>query len=65
MKHHFGKYLYLIPLGLLIVSVSQILFRFIEVSDLIKGLSFGLGIGIMLLAFIKREIKHAKPGPFK
>jgi hypothetical protein len=60
MKHYFGKYFYLIPLGLLIVSVSQILFRFIEISDLVKGLCFGLGIGIMLLAFIKRDIKHAK-----
>lgn len=54
MKHRFGKYFYLIPLGLLVSSVSQILFRFIEVSDSVKGLSIGIGIGITLLAFIKR-----------
>jgi len=57
MKQRFGKHFYLIPLGLFISSLSVILFRFIEVPDLVKGVGFGIGLGLMLVPFIKRY-KH-------
>ena len=58
MKRRFGKHFYLIPLGLFISSLTVVLFRFTEGSDLVKGLGVGVGIGLMLVPFIKRY-KHS------
>lgn len=58
MKQRFGKYFYLIPLGLILISISQILFRYIQASDFVKGASIGVGIGLMFIPFIKKP-KHS------
>jgi hypothetical protein len=58
MKQRFGKHFYLIPAGLFITALSLILFRFIAAPDPVKGLSIGVGIGLMLIPFIKRY-KHS------
>ncbi|WP_162903153.1 hypothetical protein [Taibaiella koreensis] len=60
MKQHFGKYFFLIPLGLFISAASLILFRYVSAPDMVRGLSLGTGIGLMLLAFIKQP-KQARP----
>ncbi len=54
MKQRFGKYFFLIPLGLFISALSVILFRYVSAPDMVLGALFGAGIGLMLLAFIKR-----------
>lgn len=54
MKQRFGKYFYLLPLGLFVIAASQVIFRFINVSDFVKGSSMGFGIGLMIVALIKK-----------
>lgn len=58
MKQRFGKYFYLFPLGLFIIAVGQITFRFITVSDFVKGSSMGFGIGLMIVALIKKTASN-------
>jgi len=44
--------------GLLISSISQIGLHFTQMSDFVSGIIMGIGIGVMLLAFIKQRRKH-------
>jgi F0F1-type ATP synthase assembly protein I len=44
--------------GLLICSISQIASHFTKMPDFVSGLLMGVGIGVMLLAFIRQ-----KPNP--
>ena len=41
--------------GLLISSISQIASHFTQMSDFVSGIIMGIGIGVMLLAFIKQR----------
>jgi hypothetical protein len=43
--------------GLLILSVAQILPRFISLLDYQKGIFMGIGIGLMLLSFTLNKQK--------
>ena len=45
--------------GILIIVVSQIFSHFVELPDLTKGLFFGIGIGILLLAIICGKYRTA------
>lgn len=40
----------LLSLGMFVVAISQITSRFYEISDVTKGLFFGIGIGLLILA---------------
>ena len=41
--------------GLLISSISQIASHFTKMPDFVSGILMGIGIGIMLLAFIRQK----------
>lgn len=41
--------------GLLIISISQIASHFTKMPDFVSGLLMGIGIGVMLLAFIRQK----------
>ena len=43
----------LLPIGLLISSASQVAIHLTHLPDIITGTLTGIGIGVMLLAFIK------------
>lgn len=43
--------------GLMISSVSQITSHFTKMPDFVSGLLMGIGIGVMLLAFVGRKSK--------
>jgi hypothetical protein len=45
--------------GLMISTVSQIAGHFIKMPDFISGSLMGIGIGVMLLAFIRQQRKTA------
>ena len=46
------KSVILMSSGIFIIAVSQIFSHFVELPDLTKGLFFGIGIGMLLLAII-------------
>jgi hypothetical protein len=46
-------------IGLLIISVSQIVLHFTTMPDFVTGSLMGIGIGIMLLAIIRPKPKAA------
>ena len=50
----------LMSLGLLLIATSQIFSRFIELSDFAKGSFIGIGIGLLLSAFIFGNFKTAQ-----
>lgn len=41
--------------GLLLVSTALFINRFVQVADFIKGLIFGVGIGLMILFVLKKR----------
>lgn len=43
--------------GLMISSTSQIVSHFIKMPDFISGSLMGIGIGVMLLSFIRQKPK--------
>jgi hypothetical protein len=50
---------FLIAVGLLVISTSQIIAHYIGLSDFILGSLTGVGIGLMLLSFLKPKNKMA------
>ena len=46
------KSVILMSSGMFIIAFSQIFSHFVELPDLTKGLFFGIGIGMLLLAII-------------
>ena len=54
------KSLILMSIGMFVIAVSQILSHFVELPDLTKGLFFGIGIGMLLLAIIFNNFKTAQ-----
>lgn len=59
MQQKFGRSFVLIPIGLFIIALTAILSRKIAMPDMIRGLSMGVGLGLMILAFVRRKIKPA------
>lgn len=57
MKQKFGKYFFLVPLGLFVLSLSLILRQFSHLPDLTSGLITGAGLGLTLLPFVIRKMK--------
>ena len=58
MKQRFGKLFILIPIGLVLMACALIVFQLTQLSDALKGILFGLAIGIMLIPFTLRRFKH-------
>ncbi len=54
------KSLILMSIGMFVIAVSQIFSHFVELPDLTKGLFFGIGIGMLLLATIFSNSKTAQ-----
>jgi hypothetical protein len=46
--------------GMFIIAVSQIFSHFVELPDFTKGLFFGIGIGMLLLAIIFGKYRTAQ-----
>lgn len=59
MKQKFGKSFVLVPIGLFFIALTLILSREIVLPDVIRGFSLGVGLGLMILAFIFRKIRSA------
>jgi len=53
------KALILIPIAMFIIAASQIFSQFVALTDITKGLSIGIGIGLLLTALIFRNFKAA------
>ncbi len=49
------KSLMLLSIGILTIATSQILTHYLKVSDLMQGLSFGVGIGLLITAIVFRN----------
>ncbi|MCG2459385.1 hypothetical protein K8352_01335 [Flavobacteriaceae bacterium F89] len=45
--------------GILIISLSQIVPQFLEISDMAKGLMMGVGIGILVVAIVFNSYRPA------
>lgn len=56
MKRKFGKQFVLIPVGLFFLAGTLTLSQFQNIPDLLKGLLFGIGIGLIALPFILKRI---------
>ena len=54
------KSLILMSIGIFVIAVSQIFSHFVKLPDLTKGLFFGIGIGMLLLAIIIGNFKIAQ-----
>ncbi|WP_420571993.1 hypothetical protein [Kordia sp.] len=48
-----NKGILLIVLGILFISVSQVISHYIKVSDFISGLCKGVGIGILIITILR------------
>lgn len=57
MKQKFGKWFILIPIGLFFLSGTMIITQFTNTPDVVSGLLFGIGIGLIALPFILKKIK--------
>ena len=51
------KTLVLVSIGLFVIAASQIISHYIELNDLIKGSSIGVGIGLSLTAIVFGKLK--------
>nr|WP_309755717.1 hypothetical protein [Flavobacterium sp.] len=54
------KSVILMSSGMFIIAVSQIFSHFVELPDFTKGLFFGIGIGMLLLAIIFGKYRTAQ-----
>ena len=52
------KWFWLLPIGLLVISISITLNQYVLITDWSKGLWFGAGIGLLVLAFMRPRIKQ-------
>jgi hypothetical protein len=57
MQKKFGRSFVLIPIGLFFIALTLIFSREIAMPDVIRGFSLGVGIGLMILAFMLRKIR--------
>ena len=47
--------------GMFVISLSKLLAHYIEVSDVLKGISTGIGFGLIALALISFKLSIYKP----
>jgi hypothetical protein len=59
MKRKPRKQFILIPIGLFFTSCALLISQRTEISDAVKGVIFGIPIGIMLFPFILTRFKKA------
>ena len=52
-----NKALVLLSIGIFIISVTQLISQFIGLNDIVKGISIGFGIGLLLIAIIFGNLK--------
>ncbi|WP_417800207.1 hypothetical protein [Tenacibaculum sp.] len=52
----------LLSIGILTIASSQILTRYVKVSDLTHGLSIGIGIGLLIMAIANSNLQAKKAG---
>lgn len=57
MNQKFDKSSISIPIGLFFLSGTIILSQFENIPDTLRGILFGISIGLIALAFIKSRIK--------
>ncbi|MGB7785324.1 MAG: hypothetical protein WBL27_04410 [Salinimicrobium sp.] len=55
------KQMILIAAGLLIVSISQMTWHFMELPDFVNGVLIGLGIGLMFIALFNKRKQPKTP----
>ncbi|MBN9295616.1 MAG: hypothetical protein J0I41_01335 [Filimonas sp.] len=60
MKRQSANAAILISVGLFVIAGTFILSRLVHVSDMVKGLLMGIGIGLMALFFIARKKQKAQ-----
>ena len=52
---------FLTILGLLVISISQIIAHYIKLSDFISGTITGIGIGLMIVSFLRsKKVKKSR-----
>ncbi|RSC92295.1 hypothetical protein [Tenacibaculum singaporense] len=56
------KSLILLSIGVLTIATSQIFTHYLKISDLMQGLSFGVGIGLLIMAIANSNLKAKKVG---
>ena len=61
MNGKFWELFILIPIGFILASCALIVFQRTQLPDALKGILFGLSIGIMLMPFIVRRFKQVNP----
>jgi hypothetical protein len=55
MKYQIKRTSLLIPIGLFVIAGSFILSLLVFMTDLAKGFLMGVGLGLMILAFIRKS----------
>ncbi len=58
MKRTFRKHFYLIPAGLFLMCCVMIVAQRYQLHDSIRGLLFGVSIGLMILPFMLNRFKQ-------
>jgi uncharacterized membrane protein len=56
MKQKFGKQFALVPVGLLVISIAIAISQLTHLPDALKGLLFGIGIGLTMLPILLNKI---------
>ena len=57
MKNKFGRSFILMPIGLFVLASALLLSALTTLPDPIKGILFGIAIGLLLLPFIKLQLR--------
>ena len=57
MKQKLGNSFLLIPLGLFLLSGTIAIIHFDTIPDIVSGLLFGIGIGLIAFPFISKRIR--------
>ena len=58
MKQDLRKWLWLLPIGLLIISGRILLNKYASITDFSNGLLFGVGVGLIALLFVHKKMKQ-------
>ena len=48
------------PIGMGVMAIAQLLFRYVALPDLVKGSLMGMGIGLLILSGIFGKIKPVR-----
>ena len=52
--------LVLMPIGMGVMAIAQLLFHYVELPDMVKGSLMGMGIGLLILSVIFGKIKPVR-----